>query len=1250
MAERAAGGPGEDAPRSDEDVAADVFDFREAFFEDEERGARRPLAEYLSRFPGSEDAVAAEYVELTHRGDGAVAPEPGAGGGERRLGKYVLERPLGRGGQGEVWLARDPDLQRTVAIKVQTALFVTEDQRLRFRREAESIARLDHPGVAQVFEADLEASPAYIAMRFVEGEDLGASLAAARDGGPDGDRPWIPSRRRDLVRVLRFFERCARALHAAHEAGVVHRDVKPGNVMVTPDGDPVLLDFGLAREAKVDAEAALTREGDVFGTLAYMAPEQLAGDPRALSPRTDVYGLGVTLFEALTGERPFRGNSPAEVAIAVDRGDRPDPRELNPSIDEDTAVVLATALERSPERRYPTALELAEDLRRIAEYEPIRARPAPPLLRLRRWCRREPAWAATLGVTLFALALGLALTQGALRHMRTLYGQTVARRAIDRVPELSGKAPAGSVAYALSALELEDSWEARSALVEPLLQLTLERKFALGDDVRPADIAFTPAGDAVVVAGAGSTVSMFPRDGRGEAATVDLGAPVTCVSCVTCATGDRIAVGTGDGRVALLAIEDLALVREVEVGDGAVLDVHTGGGLVVATVADAVVAIDARAGRVVGRFDADRGGYHETRVALHGGEALVVARATHGVLVLRGPALEPALESVREDGETRGLALAADAPLAAIVRASGAVELVELDRMAVLDHLHRELDAEGLVGASAALSPDGARLAVGYDRGVRTASSGGGGGAQADRWSAREADDSSCLRVLDLVALESDGVRSVRGGALRAPDAGPRVVDVAFSPDGDRVAAADWTDRVAVFDARTGTLVAEHRDWNRPDIVRWAPSGGALASAGIGKSVELWRDGRLPGAFRFDPIAHDATGPDADVVHCAFVGGAGEPRVVLCDAGGRAGLFAAPPLEGGGAATPGPRPGVLLTRIDPLDGGAPSRATSPGGARVAVAPAGARVAWLGLGGRFCVTGADGALLLDVSIGGFQGLPRALALSPDGRAFAAVDGAARVFASGLEDRGGLEAGEAQVAGARGELVAFSVGGDALFVADPEGSVHRHRVGPSGAVAGSERLATPEGWRPGTPLDLVVAPDGREVTAVWRGASEPVGWDPGSGEIVRSGGGRRLRRFLFAGADGLLASAARGPGTIEVVRGGGRLPALDLVIEGHLECIAACSAGGVGAVAVSDGRVVVWDLESGAPILAPRLHPGGARSVAVDGAGRGARILSSGAGGAALWPVDAVSLARRVAPRGTNLYERRLLSDAEAFFSR
>jgi serine/threonine-protein kinase len=189
-----------------------------------------------------------------------------------------------------------------------------------------------------------------------------------------------------------LIERVARALHEAHEHGIVHRDVKPADVMLTSDGAPVVFDFGLVRLDR-EAEAGLTRSGELLGTPAYMAPEQIEPRGRAVDRRTDVYALRVTLYECLTGRRPFEGHSLEAVSRAILRGAAPGVRTLAPRVPRDLAAVVSVAMDPDPTRRYATALALAEDLRRVRDKQPIRARPAGVALRLRRWrsaTRRSP--------------------------------------------------------------------------------------------------------------------------------------------------------------------------------------------------------------------------------------------------------------------------------------------------------------------------------------------------------------------------------------------------------------------------------------------------------------------------------------------------------------------------------------------------------------------------------------------------------------------------------------------------------------------------------------------------------------------------------------------------------------------------------------------------------------------------------------------------------------------------------------------
>jgi WD40 repeat protein/serine/threonine protein kinase len=354
--------------------------------------------------------------------------------GVRRIGPYRLLEELGRGAQGQVFLAEDTRLSRRVALKVLSSSFSPSPQSLRrFQREAETASRLDHPGICAVYEAGEAGGCHYIAMRYLEGETLARKIAAraaaknlpnletlaagAGEAGeeapeaPSSPAPSSaggPSTRKEVHEIVQLIERIARALHAAHEAGLIHRDIKPGNIMITREGDPVILDFGLARAEDSEVHE-ITHSGELLGTPAYMSPEQLVAHRIPLDRRTDVYSLGVTLYECLTLRRPYEAASREALYQEILVGRLPDATKLNRAIPRDLKVVLETALDKDRGRRYATALELAEDLRRVRSYEPILARPAGPVLRARRWAQRNPVAAAVLLCLFVGLAAALLL-------------------------------------------------------------------------------------------------------------------------------------------------------------------------------------------------------------------------------------------------------------------------------------------------------------------------------------------------------------------------------------------------------------------------------------------------------------------------------------------------------------------------------------------------------------------------------------------------------------------------------------------------------------------------------------------------------------------------------------------------------------------------------------------------------------------------------------------------------------------------
>ncbi|HZY88109.1 MAG TPA: serine/threonine-protein kinase [Gemmataceae bacterium] len=370
-------------------------------------GATVKVEDYLLDFPelaGPDGSLADDLVLHADKvcrqfGAGELQGPPQSEGPTRpaglprTLGKFQLLQLLGQGSFGEVYRARDAALNRTVAVKVPRAgRFGTAEAKERFLREARSAARLTHPHIVPVHEIAHECGLPYIVSDCVEGQTLADLLLTRRPG---------------FRRAAELMACVAEALDYAHREHVIHRDVNPRNVLIDRAGQPHVTDFGLAR--RDDGGTVVTLEGQVLGTPAYLAPEQAAGEVSQVDARSDVYSLGVMLYELLTGERPFRGSLTMVLRQVLHDEPKP-PRRLNDKIPRDLETVCLKAMAKPPVRRYATAADLAADLRRYLAGRPIQARPVGSAGRLWRWCRRNPLAAGLTAAVALALLAGVSIS------------------------------------------------------------------------------------------------------------------------------------------------------------------------------------------------------------------------------------------------------------------------------------------------------------------------------------------------------------------------------------------------------------------------------------------------------------------------------------------------------------------------------------------------------------------------------------------------------------------------------------------------------------------------------------------------------------------------------------------------------------------------------------------------------------------------------------------------------------------------
>jgi serine/threonine protein kinase len=364
-----------------------------------------------------------------------------------RIGPYDVQRELGRGGMGIVYLARERESGHTVALKVLPREWTRDPGRLkRFQREARTIARVRHANVVPIYGVGEYDGLHCIAMKYIEGTSLDVlirdqsgerlrfdedTVVGDRDDGaaghePSPDRPIAPwAERRDEVlpakplsepnwvyRAVRIAEKIARALGHLHEHGLVHRDVKPANILLDHRGDPWLADFGLVRDLEAES---VSEDENIIGTVQYIAPERVEGPDGDADHRSDLYSLGVTLYEMVTLRRPFDGRGTSSTLYAVAREIPPPPRRLNPGLSFDLERVIQKAMAKDPADRYQSGAELADDLRRVRTFKPVEMARVPVLAQLKRFCSRNPVLACA--IVFAALCLVGMLEYGIWREM-----------------------------------------------------------------------------------------------------------------------------------------------------------------------------------------------------------------------------------------------------------------------------------------------------------------------------------------------------------------------------------------------------------------------------------------------------------------------------------------------------------------------------------------------------------------------------------------------------------------------------------------------------------------------------------------------------------------------------------------------------------------------------------------------------------------------------------------------------------------
>jgi WD40 repeat protein len=798
------------------------------------------------------------------------------------FGDYQLQNEIARGGMGIVYRARHISLNRPVALKMILAgRFASAAEVQRFRNEAEAAALMDHPGIVPIYEVgDYQGQP-YFSMKLIEGGSL-AEFLNRFTANPRG--------------AVALVAEVARAVHYAHQRGILHRDLKPANILLDEQGRPVITDFGLAK--RVEGDAGLTQSGAILGTPSYMAPEQAAAKLRELTTAVDVYALGAILYHLLTGKPPFKGDSPLDTLLLVRQQQPIAPRSLNRRIDRDLETICLKCLEKQPARRYATAADLASDLESWVRGEPVVCRPAGPLTRAAKWIRRRPM-AATLGGLIFlVLALGCVGIGIGWELRQTTHAWRSADEERQRAEDQT--ALAESTLYINRVMRAQFEWQSNEvARAEQLLeecaetmrnwewyyvkwQCHTEQLRLQGKEDGYSKVVFSSDGSRLI-SYSDNAIQVWDASSGQRCLTIPTGDLLTDVAINR--DGSRLASASLDGDVKIWDARTGRMLHALAEHAGRIHAVcfnHDGQRLASACADHTIKIWDVAKGREVRTLKGHDGspllvtfspdgerlasaGEGSTLFVwnLRTGERMKTYKADTGVLALYFSPDGTYLDSVWSEGTVRRWDLRAErepqplrsrrGPLDAATFSPDGIRLAWAaeDKTVNVWNLQSDEEILTLRGHSGAVhgiafSPDGARLAsASADGTVRV-------------WDLRAAQQARTMRMpvagVKHLAFSSDGhllaLASDKAEAeiVRVWDTrtGVKTLDlpghaVCFSPDGQRLASAARDDRLIVWDSHSGREVVGMKAPNNiVNSVAFSPDGTRLATGLDEGMVRVW--------------------------------------------------------------------------------------------------------------------------------------------------------------------------------------------------------------------------------------------------------------------------------------------------------------------------------------------------------------------------------------------------------------------------